>query len=405
VNAFSGVRGDAAGLRLALFSGNYNYTRDGANQALNRLVGYLEAAGAAVRVYSPTARQAAFAHEGELVSVPSLAVPGRAEYRVALGMPRRVRRDVLAFGPTAVHVSAPDLLGLAALRLARGMGVPVVASLHTRFETYLDYYGLGWLRPAAERYLAGFYGGCACALAPNRPLADLLAAQAPKTRVALWSRGVDRQQFAPACRSADWRRAVGLAGDEVAVLFLGRLVREKGLDILVDTFAALGCDAPVRPVIVGDGPARGWLRSRLPGAVFTGFLSGEALGQAVASCDLLFNPSRTEAFGNVTLEAMAASLPVVCPEAPSTRELVTSGQDGVLVRAPAPEAYAQAIRALAADPEARRRLGAAARRASERYDWAASCDAVLGVYRELGAVRPIEPTPAVAPARRAARAV
>src|SRR4029453_3460777 len=102
--------GDARGLRVALFSGNYNYTRDGANQALNRLTGFLLERGASVRVYSPTPATPAFEPVGELVSVPSIAIPGRGEYRLGLGLPRRLREDVRAFAPTVVHLSAPDLL-------------------------------------------------------------------------------------------------------------------------------------------------------------------------------------------------------------------------------------------------------------------------------------------------------
>src|SRR5690349_14273103 len=126
---------DMSGLRLALFSGNYNYTRDGANQALNRLVGHLLEAGAAVRIYSPT---------GDLVAVPSAPLPGRGDYRAALPLPRRLRRDIAAFAPTLVHLSAPDLLGCQAQRIARQLGATVVSSLHTRFETYLSYYRLDW---------------------------------------------------------------------------------------------------------------------------------------------------------------------------------------------------------------------------------------------------------------------
>ena len=70
-------------LRIALFSGNYNYVRDGANQALNRLVGYLLRQGANVRIYSPTVDTPAFPPTGDLVSVPSIPIPGRAEYRLA----------------------------------------------------------------------------------------------------------------------------------------------------------------------------------------------------------------------------------------------------------------------------------------------------------------------------------
>ena len=90
-------------LRIALFSGNYNYVRDGANQALNRLVGYLLRQGANVRVYAPTIDTPAFHPTGDLVSVPSAAIPGRPEYRLGLGVPGIVRRDLLNFNPNVVH--------------------------------------------------------------------------------------------------------------------------------------------------------------------------------------------------------------------------------------------------------------------------------------------------------------
>src|SRR5438105_2588811 len=96
----------ADGLRLALFSGNYNYTRDGANQALNRLVRHLESRGAVVRVYSPTPDTPAFEPAGTLVSVPSVSLPGRPEYRAALGLPKKIRADIAAFEPNAIHLSA-----------------------------------------------------------------------------------------------------------------------------------------------------------------------------------------------------------------------------------------------------------------------------------------------------------
>src|SRR5215210_9352408 len=115
-------------LRVALFSGNYNYVRDGANQALNRLVGHLLGQGAAVRVYSPTTSTPAFEATGDLVPVPSVPIPGRPEFRAALGLPKAIEQDVRAFAPNIIHLSAPDWLGTGALRLARSLGVPVVAS-------------------------------------------------------------------------------------------------------------------------------------------------------------------------------------------------------------------------------------------------------------------------------------
>jgi glycosyltransferase involved in cell wall biosynthesis len=377
-----GARPDARGLRVALFSGNYNYTRDGANQALNRLVGYLLASGAAVRVYSPTTATPAFEPVGDLVSVPSIPVPGRGEYRLALGLPRRLREDIRAFAPTVFHLSAPDLLGLRARNFARALGVPVVSSIHTRFETYLAYYGLGWLTGKVEAYLQSFYRGCDALLPPNAPMGELLAQQLPDAPIRLWPRGVDRVQFSPERRSSAWRTAVGLRPDDVAVLFLGRVVQEKGLGILADTFARL--DQRVRPLIIGDGPARAWLQERLPNAIFTGFLTGDDLGQAVASAEVMFNPSLTETFGNATLEAMACGLPIVAAPAPSTRNLIQHGREGLVAETHDAAAYAAALLQLAADPELRGRMGRAARETSRRFDWDACCSHVLSCYREFG---------------------
>ncbi|WP_297507879.1 glycosyltransferase family 1 protein [uncultured Caulobacter sp.] len=375
----------AEGLRLALFSGNYNYTRDGCNQALNRLAAFMVAAGAQVRVYSPTTATPAFEPAGDLVSAPSFAIPGRGEYRLAFGLTRGLRADLARFQPTLLHLSAPDLLGSQAGQWARKRGLPLVSSLHTRFETYLSYYGLGWLRPGVERYLTSFYRGCDRVLAPNAPMADLLRQDGLGERVRIWGRGVDRDRFSPARRDMQWRRAQGIGDHEVVVAFLGRLVLEKGLGVFCETLNGLR-DQPIRPLIIGEGPARAFLRDHLPDAVFTGHLDGDALARAVSSADILFNPSQTEAFGNATLEGMAAGLAVLCARAPSTSALIADGQDGVLVDQGDARSYGAAIRTLAGEPLRRLRLGRAARQSSARHDWDAVCASVLDVYRELGAL-------------------
>src|SRR5438445_7596778 len=137
-------------LRVALFSGNYNYVRDGANQALNRLVGYLLRQGVKVRVYSPTVEHPAFPATGELVDVPAIPIPGRSEYRLPVSLPGRVRRDLERFAPNILHVSSPDFVGHRAVTWARRHKVAAVASVHTRFDTYLAYYHLQALEPLAR---------------------------------------------------------------------------------------------------------------------------------------------------------------------------------------------------------------------------------------------------------------
>ena len=129
-------------MRVALFPGNYNYLREGANQALNRLVNHLERrAGCQIRAYSPVRQKPAFEPACILVPVPSIALPVRNEFRLALGLAGAARDDIRTSAPDLVHVSTPDILNSRALSLAKRTCIPIVASMHTRFETWIS---TGW---------------------------------------------------------------------------------------------------------------------------------------------------------------------------------------------------------------------------------------------------------------------
>ena len=392
-------------LRIALFSGNYNYTLDGANKSLNLLVGHLQTTlNAQVRVYSPTGRDPAFAPAGQLISVPSVKIPFRRDYRLALGLSGAARRDLEAFRPDLVHLSAPDLLGSAALRLARRLKVPVVASLHTLFDTYLDYYGLGRLRPRVRRHLWKFYGACDYVMAPTEAIGDELRAQNLSARVRTWARGVDPDLFHPGRRSEAWRTRQGFASDRPVIVFLGRIVMEKGLAAFVQSIRRLKAAGHAPQVLViGDGPARSWFQERLPGAVFTGFLSGEDLATALASGDIFLNTSTTETFGNVNLEAMACGLAMVCADAPNTRALLRHAYNARLCPDQA-DAFAQALTELIVDDDQRRRLGAKAFERSAAYRWTQILDEVVEVYAEALSTGPAEPPPPLLTLRRASPA-
>ena len=357
-------------LRVALFTGNYNYVRDGANQALNRLVRYVEGQGAKVRVYSPTTDTPAFEPAGTLVSIPSVPLPGRGEYRLGFGLTGGARRDVTAFDPHVVHIASPDIIGHRAATWARGRGLPVVASVHTRFETYFRYYKVGWLQTVGEAILRRLYNRCFEIYAPSESMAAVLTDQRMSRRVAIWSRGIDRDLFNPGRRDLEWRRSVGIDDGDVVVLFVARLVLEKGLDTLAATLASLDArGVRYKALIVGEGPARPWIEEQAGQAIFTGFLGGEALARAYASADLMFNPSSTETFGNVTLEAMASGLPVVAARATGSLSLVVDGVNGLLTMPDDVEGSADALAHYITDPAARAAAGEAGLRAAMRFDW------------------------------------
>jgi glycosyltransferase involved in cell wall biosynthesis len=369
-------------LRIALVTSSYNFIADGVALTLNRLVAYLERQGVEVRVFAPTGPEPAFAHAGTLIPVPSLPLPGRPEYRLALGMAGYVKRQLLDFQPDIIHLAVPDLLGHAALGLANSHRIPAVASYHTRYETYLRHYWYlapleGWLK----RILRRFYGRCREVYVPSDSVREALLADGLKDNFKPWPRGIDTERFTPGKRNAAWRARHGIGTEELVILHVSRLVREKRLDTLTGALNRL--TVPHRVVIVGDGPDRDYAQRELPRAIFTGFLDGEDLAAAYASSDIFVFPSDSESFGNVTLEAMASGVPCVCADATGSRSLVVAGETGLLAPADDAEGFARHITTLACDPALRLRMGQAARARALGFSWEETLARMLGYYRAL----------------------
>jgi glycosyltransferase involved in cell wall biosynthesis len=369
-------------MRVALVTSSYNFIRDGVALTLNRLVGYLEAQGIEVLVFAPVAPSPALAHKGTLVPVPSIPLPGRPEYRLAFGLGGAAKRALRDFKPDIIHIAVPDLLGQAALAFAQANAIPAVATYHTRYETYLKHYWyMAPLESWLKRTLRRFYGACREVYVPSDSTRDALLAEGLRDNFKPWPRGIDTARFSPGKRSAAWRAQWGIGADDLVILHVSRLVREKRLDTL--TAALKQVAVPHRVVIVGDGPDRGFVEKELPQAIFTGAQAGEALAAAYASSDIFVFPSDSESFGNVTLEAMASGLACVCADATGSRSLVVPGETGFLAHADDPEEFARHITALAADPALRAAMGRAGRARAQTFGWDETLARMLGYYRAL----------------------
>jgi glycosyltransferase involved in cell wall biosynthesis len=378
-------QGAARPLRIALITSSYDYIKDGVALTLNRLVRYLESQGVEVLVFAPTSATPAFTPAGSVVYVPSIAMPGRPEYRIALGMPKAVRRRLKEFDPDIMHIAVPDLLGRRALKLAKKMQIPAVATYHTRYEAYLKHYWyLAALTGLLTAYLKRFYGACREVYVPSDSMADVLRADGLKDNFRLWPRGIDAARFDPGKRSMAWRARHGIGESELVIAHVSRLVREKRTDILAAALRQLQVLGVAHKVlIVGDGPEHAALQALLPEAVFTGALDGEELAIAYASADIFFFPSETESFGNVTLEAMASGLPCVCADATGSRSLVAPDETGLLAVPGRVAQFAAHLATLAGDAALRKRMGAAARERALGFSWDKTMARILGYYRDV----------------------
>jgi glycosyltransferase involved in cell wall biosynthesis/predicted metal-dependent phosphoesterase TrpH len=280
-----------------------------------------------------------------------------------------------------VHLCTPGPAGVAALLTARVMDLPVMGSYHTELAAYA---GLRSADPALEAVAQGamamFYSQCSVVLSPSEASDGVLNGLGiPAERVGRWDRGVDLARFSP-----QRRKSVPPApfGDGINVLYAGRLTREKGADLLADAFLeARERDPRLHLVLAGGGPEEDVLRARLrEHATFLGWLEGDALAAAYASADLFLFASRTDTFGQVLLEAQASGLPVVAVAEGGPCSIVADGVTGLLRPADA-TALADAVVSLAADPDARARLAAAARAAVAERTWERALERLADGYR------------------------
>ena len=370
--------------KVALFTGNYNHIRDGVSLTLNRLVAYLIKNDIDVLVFGPTIDEPALDHSGTLISVPSMKLPGRPEYRFSRAFPGKQRQKLREFNPDIIHIATPDLLGYKALKWAVKHDKPVVSSYHTHFSSYLKYYKVSLLEPAMWKYLSWFYKKCKLVFVPSPSMQEILEEKKIETDFRIWARGIESEIFNPGRRSDEWRKKHGFKPDDIVITFISRLVWEKNLKLFADVVNKITSKREhTKAMIVGDGPAMSEMKELMPDAVFTGFLGGTDLATAYASSDVFFFPSDTETFGNVTLEAMASGLPAVVADATGSRSLVEDGENGFVIPVESTDKFYTFIDKLVTDTELRIRMGQVGLEKSKSYSWDAINNNLVGYYREV----------------------
>ncbi|MFO0935717.1 MAG: glycosyltransferase family 1 protein [Gemmataceae bacterium] len=370
-------------LRVAMITGNYNSVIDGVAMATNRQTRALLDAGEAVRVYAPVNDTPVIVpHAGDLVSIPS--IPIVPPYRLALGLTKKGRDDLARFNPNLIHLATPDLLGFAAQEWARRRKIPIVTTFHTHFGSYLTYYRCGFLNPAYIRLSSWFYQRCDVTYVACQSMIDELKRTGIHANFEVMPFGVDTNRFTPAKRSDAWRAARGIAADEIVLLFVGRLVWEKGIDCFVKTSDWLTSrNVAHRVVVVGEGPAGPEFRKRLPRAEFLGRLMGDDLPTAFASSDIFFFPSASETFGLVSLEAIASGLPCVVAEATGSRDIVRHQQEGILCPPEDYQAFGAAIERLIRDPQMRAGMAASGVERAQGFRWPIVMDKMVNAFRSV----------------------
>lgn len=374
---------DPSPLRIALFSEVYWPMVSGVGVTLLRLTDALRARGHDVRVYSATyplpAGQPDRAEVHRSPSVPLFLYP---DVQWAFPRPREVLEDLARFGPDVVHVATEFSLGVAGVKAARQLQLPVIASAHTDYDQYAARYGVTWALRAGWHYLRWFYGHAHRVLCPSRIYEEHLHSHGVR-HTGLWSRGVDPEVFHPRYRTPAYRERFGAGPGDLLVTYIGRLAREKNLDLLLEAWDMVAPErGSAQLVLVGQGPLEEEIRAReIPGVHVPGLLHGRDLAEAYASADLFAFPSTTETFGNSLLEAMGSGLPALVAAAGGVLEFSEHGDNAWLVEPESAPAIAEGLTRLLQDHALRRRLARGALQAARERDWSAVYERLIGDYR------------------------
>lgn len=354
-------------MRYALVTETYPPEVNGVALTLQGLEQGLREVGRAVDLVRP--RQASDAgHIEDTLLVHGSALPRYPGLRFGLPAPIRLGRRWRARRPDAVYIATEGPLGWSALRCARRLGIPVVTGLHTRFDEFMPDYGAAWLQAAAMQWMQRFHNRSDATVVATRELQAFLREQGFE-RVRVLPRAVDGQRFDPGRRDPALRRAWGVDENEgedgFVAIYVGRIAPEKNLGLAVKAFRRLQQRRPqARFVLVGDGPSRERLVRENPDFLYCGVQRDDELARHFASGDLFLFPSRSETFGNVTLEAMASGVATVAFDYGAAREHLRHGESGAAVNDD--EAFIDAAVTLACDDALRRRLGRQAARDMDR---------------------------------------
>ena len=386
--------GDNEAMKVALVAESFLPHSNGVTHSLLRVIDHLTSRGDEAMVIAPESKGSEGPVRYGIASItrlPALGIPGYRDVRVALSGVGKISRVLEEYEPDVVHLASPFTLGWTAVRAAQELDLPCVAVYQTEIPSYADRYKLGWGEGLLWNRVLNIHERADLTLVPSTYAMRQLE-QLGVPRLRLWQRGVDAARFNPSKRSAE-RRSQWAPNGEVVIGYVGRLAAEKR----VEDLARLADLPGVSIVIVGEGPSREKLKTLLPKAHFTGFLTGEDLAHATASFDIFVHCGELETFCQTIQEALASGVPVVAPRRGGPIDLVDHGETGYLYAPGALDQMVEYVSSLVRETDQRLRFGAHARVSVEGRTWDKICSKLVDYYNEAIAAHDARPTPASLP--------
>lgn len=346
-------------MRIAIFSNTYLPTVSGVVRSISSYKAALEELGHDVHIFTQGAR--GYEDEEKNIHRYFSFHPGLPNgLPVTIPLSPTIDRVLNDWRPNVIHTQHPVLLGDLAHRKARQLGVPLVYTLHAQYWHYGMYIPFRILQKSYNEFIAGqierYLRSCDHIIAPSESMHNLILGKFQVQKpITVIPTGIDLKIYDHHKREG-LRQQLGWSEDFV-IISTGRLAPEKNWPDLIRAVSQVINNQPrVRLVLLGDGPDHNALlrQSEDLGITnrteFVGMVPYERVASYLVAADLFAFTSLTETQGLVTLEALAAGLPVVAYDAIGTRDIVVDGKNGTLTPANS-QALAEAIIHLLQDPE------------------------------------------------------
>jgi 1,2-diacylglycerol 3-alpha-glucosyltransferase len=381
-------------LRIAVFSDSYGPIVNGVSVSIEALVEELRARGNSVHIFTAAFRR----HKDmdpNIYRFPAIQLPFFPGYSFATPpfypMLRRFRKHRF----DVVHTHTPYTIGFVGLRWAESHNIPLVSTYHTLYEKYahyVPYFPKAYVRYKIAKHTNYYYNRCDQVIVPSEAAHQSLRRHSVHAPVSIIPTGnPPTRKFA----KDDARREMGIRPGEKALLYVGRIAREKNLLLLLEAMQLVMAERQdTRLWVVGDGPYRKDCQ-RLARELgigdrvkFTGSVPREDVDKYYAAADLFVFSSYTETQGLVIGEAMAYGVPAIAVRGGGASSAIEDGENGFVV-GNSPLQFSEAVLTALANPALLGRLSETARRSVKVWTHSDACDSVLEVYESAIGKKPV----------------
>ena len=368
-------------MKIAIFTDTFHPQINGVANTLEKMIRYFDDHKIEYKIFAPKYEGEEGPNAERFYSLKFYLYP---DCRITLPNMFRINQTLSDFKPDIIHLMTEFNMGLTGLRYGKKNNILTISNYSTNFSQYTDYYGLDFLKQGIWDYMKWFHNQNQVTLCPSLESQKLLN-QHEINHTAIFSRGIDSDNFHPSKRNGSLRRSLGIE-DKTALLYVGRISFEKDLDILEESYRNIKAKygETVSLIITGEGPYLDKMRETLPpDTIFTGFKRGNELSELYASSDIFICPSSTETFGNVVLEAMASGLPVIGADSGGVKDIIKHNMNGLKFDARDSDKLGKQITDLIENRSLRLRIAENGMSYAKSRSWEKIIGELTGIYNEI----------------------